>query len=1393
MRREMGGTDANGHWQWKDAYEALEIGLVLYLRKHGKERLSGDRHQALQWLSELQAKLPTHTRRSEDSYLYQQFSTPLAMGYAVSRAAQLRSGDTVLEPSAGNGLLAIFAELAGARIVLNEIHGGRRRNLQELFPNALLSSHNAEQIDDHLQEAVKPTAILMNPPFSASPNFKKRNSLATWRHLISALHRLHPGGRLVTITANWFSPHNPDWADYFLRLRKFGHVAFSAGIEGRAYAKHGTTIETRLTVIDKTPSDGWGAILDGCLSLHDLLEQIDRAVPKREQPSDVGQAQPAPLKLVAPVVSVKAVPANTAPLTPKNLPPIGVQRDFSEVVDLEYETLDWNGTGRELGEGIYEAYEPQSIKIHGAKPHPTPLVQSAAMASIAPPSPSYKPLLPKRVITDGLLSDAQLETVIFAGTAHEQFLAGWYQIDNTLDEMKPASEEAEGAVRMRRGYFNGDGTGVGKGRQISGFLLDNWLRGRKKAIWISKNESLLEDARRDWSALGGDENQIVPQSKFKLGEAIALSEGILFTTYATLRTNGREGKASRLEQIVSWIGKGSDAPIVFDESHAMANAASEKGGRGVRKASQQGIAGLRLQRALPNARILYVSATGATKLENLSYLERLGLWGTTDMPFRSREDFLSQVGMGGVAALEAVSRDLKALGMYAARSLSFEGVRYEIVEHELTPEQEAIYDQYADAYQIIHQHIGEALAATNVLSESGKARNGQAKSAAYSAFEGAKQRFFNHLLTSMKCPSLIKAIERDLAQGHAAVVQLVSTDEALLDRRLAEIPTSQWSDLQVDVTPRECLFDYLRHAFPVQLHEVWTDDEGVERTRPVVDADGNPVLSREAVRQRDELIERLALLPPIPSALDELIQHFGHEQVAEVTGRSKRIIREVRSGSDRLILQRRSATANLAETDAFQSDRKRILVFSQAGGTGRSYHADLSAANQRLRRHYLLQAGWQADVAVQGLGRTNRSNQKQPPVFCVMSTNVKGEKRFTSTIARRLDSLGALTKGERKTGGQGLFRDEDNLESLYAKAALRQLYGAIYQGQVEGCSLERFQTITGLAIATEEGNFKDDLPPMSQFLNRCLAMRLDDQRRLFDELEVRIATKVEEAIEAGVYEVGVETLRAESFSILERMEIYRHPTTGAISYAVKIERKQKAQILSGTTAIEKALTQGGILAINERSERAAIVLPTNSLMADSGALIRRINLVRPSSNEKVSRQDYERSHWREARQDEFMAAWNEEVGEIPEYVTDTFYLITGLLLPIWNKLDPSHMKIYRLQTDAGERLLGRMVPPEVMQSVAETFGMTCQLTAREIFHAVWERQESVRLTQKLSLRSCTVAGQRRIEIVGFLGHSEYQWLKSVGVFGEYIQHRLRAFVPANEEAVEVIERIRRVG
>jgi len=75
-------------------------------------------------------------------------------------------------------------------------------------------------------------------------------------------------------------------------------------------------------------------------------------------------------------------------------------------------------------------------------------------------------------------------------------------------------------------------------------------------------------------------------------------------------------------------------------------------------------------------------------------------------PFDKRTDFVAAIEAGGVAAMEVLARDLKALGLYAARSLSYEGVEYELIEHQLTPDQVRIYDAYAGAFQVIHNNLG---------------------------------------------------------------------------------------------------------------------------------------------------------------------------------------------------------------------------------------------------------------------------------------------------------------------------------------------------------------------------------------------------------------------------------------------------------------------------------------------------------------------------------------------------------------------------------------------------------------------------------------------------------------------------------------------------------------
>lgn len=875
---------------------------------------------------------------------------------------------------------------------------------------------------------------------------------------------------------------------------------------------------------------------------------------------------------------------------------------------------------------------------------------------------------------------------------------------------------------------------------------------------------------------------MTPLSRFRQGTPIRLAEGILFATYATLRSQARGGKASRVEQIVEWLGRDFNGVIIFDEAHAMANAAGGKGARGEQKPSQQGQAGLRLQHALPDARIVYVSATGATTVQNLAYAQRLGLWGGTDFPFASRSEFVAAIEEGGVAAMEVLARDLKALGLYAARSLSFDGVEYELLEHQLTDEQRRIYDSYAGAFQIIHNNLDAAMEAAGVTSSLHGTLNPQAKSAARSAFESTKQRFFNHLITAMQTPAMIASIARDLEAGNAAVVQIVSTGEALQERRLADIPTQEWGDVSVDITPREYVLDYLAHSFPVQLHEPFTDSEDNLASRAVFDADGNPVFNRESCRRRDAMIEKLASLEPVPGALDQIVQHFGADAVAEVTGRSRRIV-PVRSedGSLRFAVQNRPASANLAETRAFMDDEKRILVFSEAGGTGRSYHADLGVRNQRRRIHYLLEPGWKADSAIQGFGRTNRTNQKQPPLFRPVTTDVMAQKRFISTIARRLDTLGAITRGQRQTGGQNMFRPEDNLESAYARDALRQLYRLLVDGKTEGCSLLAFEAATGLTIM-DEGGLKDELPPITTFLNRMLALTIDLQNILFETFEGLLASRIEGAVASGTFEMGLETLRAESFTVAGRQTIYVHPGTAAQTQLLTIERKDRIAPLLLADALDLVQARGGDLFVNARSGRAAVKLRMRSLIDDDGSVHRRFALQRPLEKMRVLAEDFEHSHWQPATVQAFEAAWNAELGELPEFETSTLHIVAGLLLPIWKRLPKESTRVYRLQSDAGERIIGRKVSPAWAASV--TGKGPVRLDVSEAWRMLGAGTIALEIAEGQTLRRVRAMNDWRIELSGFndLG---VERLKAMGLISEIVSWKLKFYVPAGAAGADV--------
>ncbi|QNE07790.1 strawberry notch family protein [Croceicoccus marinus] len=1355
MTSAHGGTDAQGKWTQRDSFEALEHALALRHRAEPRQAIGrADVEAAIA----LAARMPTQTVRSEEQLDWQQFSTPIDLAAFAVLMAQPQADDIVLEPSAGNGLLV--AMLPNVRdLSLNELDPARRERLEDSFKQRV-TGHDGATIASTLAGSDRPTLILMNPPFSRSLG-RGGDHLAAVRHLTAAIRLLRGGGRIVAIMPDWFAP-SAKMEEIFRTTLAPMTVRTSIRLE-RAYAKHGTGIAVRLYVLDKIPGGRLPSTFQRTTTaeLLDCVEPTPRGaiIPERQPAA----AAPKGVSLFGSVRKAKAVAPRVFRAPIRN-----------DILPVAYEALEAPAALLEQT-GVYLPYRPSRIVFSAAGEHPTALVESVAMGSIPAPIPNHVPHLPERTVSERMLSASQLETVVYAGSAWTQWLPGSFRPDKEgvgllLDE--------DGA-RYRKGFFLGDGTGAGKGRQVAAVVLDNWLQGRRRAIWVSKNEPLLEDARRDWTALGGIAADVQSLSRWKIDQPITLDEGVLFVSYPTLRS--MRGDASRLEQIIQWAGDTFEGVIAFDEAHEMGGVAGGEGAMGTKKGSQQGIAGVLLQNRLPSARVLYASATGASEVNNLAYAVRLGLWGP-ETAFANREAFIFEIRQGGIAAMELVARDLKATGLYMARALSFAGVEYEILRHELTPEQIAIYDTYADAWAIIHRNMEAALELTGVVDElDGSTLNSGAKAAARSRFESTKQRFFGQVLLSMKLPTVIAAVEQHIAAGTSVVLQLVTTAESILNRRLAELSAEEWADPELELSPVEYVIDYLTRAFPTRQMETYTDDTGEVRSRPMFDAAGNPVVNPEAEVKRAKLIEHLCALPPIKAALDAILERFGHENVAEVTGRSKRLVPTGRGGQK---LETRTTRSTQADAAAFMEGTKRILIFSDAGGTGRSYHASLDVPNQQQRVHLLLEPGWRADRAIQGLGRTHRTHQASAPLFRPVTTSCKGELRFTSTIARRLDSLGALTRGQRQTGGQNLFDPADNLESDYAKAALVTWFHLLVTGKLTSVSFSEFEERTGLELTDSDGILKEDLPPIQRWLNRILALPIGLQNVIFDEFLALVETRVSAAREAGTLDVGVETMPVETATVLDDTLLRTDPVSGATSHLLTIEVARRRHPIS----LERAMRLAGSDATarflrNARSGKVALSTKSRSEMSEDGTTHPRIELQRPTRREYHREHDMFESAWEPCSEKTFAAAWTAEVEDAENRLDrETVQLATGLLLPIWSALPSDHLEVNRIVDTQGQSWLGRIVFPKDVAKLLTTLGVkqAAALPPDQIAEAVLGGA-SVPLQQPFpcELKRSRVNTSTRVEIVGAPAN-QLPWLKSLGCWSEIISYKTRVFLPVDQ-------------
>ena len=622
-----------------------------------------------------------------------------------------------------------------------------------------------------------------------------------------------------------------------------------------------------------------------------------------------------------------------------------------------------------------------------------------------------------------------------------------------------------------------------------------------------------------------------------------------------------------------------------------------------------------------------------------------------------------------------------------------------------------------------------------------------------------------------------------------------------------------------DVTPRDQLVQYIERAFPVTLYEEYEDETGNVRTRPVKDGLGELVVSPRAVQMRNDLIRRVGSLSVPHGVLDQVIQHFGPDNVAEVTGRSRRFVQRTVGGTEKMVEERRNRRKSDAEVAEFMGGKRRVLVFSQAGGTGRSYHADLNAENQERRVLYCVEPGWSSSRCVQGMGRVHRANQACPPELVLVTTDLKAQRRFLSTIARRLDQLGALTKGQRETASQGLLSAEFNLETPLAAGSIFSWFQDLYLGQgtaampkdgIPQVSLPMIQEQMGIRVVSETGEFVvDQVPDVPKFLNRLLSLTTEKMDVVFDSWYAYLEQATEAARTAGTLDMGVETLRALEVAKVSEKRVYTHERTGAPADVVELAVTRRTEVLSWAKVYSRmfeASHDGRFVAFvqNRRSEQVYLLVRAGSGTDRHGVpkqQLRRIGvrgsilIDEPSEFEKVEAKN-KGAGYRPLSQTDAQVLWEAEVAAAPATYTEPVFLVTGIVLPIWDRVG-GPPRVYRVQTtvatDAGaaeERMIGRLIDPMHLASTLRQLG--AEGAKLEIEPGVLaDRLMSgacATLANGWKLRPRRVAGEIRIELVGPVMR-EYTQLSRDGVFTEIHSFRTRLFVPTGEKAAAVLGRI----
>uniref|UniRef100_A0A4W6D9J2 Strawberry notch homolog 1 (Drosophila) n=1 Tax=Lates calcarifer TaxID=8187 RepID=A0A4W6D9J2_LATCA len=525
---------------------------------------------------------------------------------------------------------------------------------------------------------------------------------------------------------------------------------------------------------------------------------------------------------------------------------------------------------------------------------------------------------------------------------------------------------------------------------------------------------------------------------------------------------------------------------------------------------------------------------------------------------------------------------------------------------------------------------------------------------------------------------------------------------------------------------------------------------GLGSTRPAFTAPVNPpsapapvkaesqdtcLTSQDAVehaqKMKKDLLEKLEQLAEDlpPNTLDELIDELGRV----VSNDDGSISYESRSELDVPV-----EILNLTEKQRFMDGEKNIAIISEAASSGISLQADRRVKNQRRRVHMTLELPWSADRAIQQFGRTHRSNQVTAPEYVFLISELAGEQRFASIVAKRLESLTG-----RATETRDLSRF--NFDNKYGRNALEIVMKSIVKldsplvsppSDFKGDFFKEIQSgLIGVGLINVEDrsgalSLDKDYNNIGKFLNRILGMEVQQQNALFQYFSDTLGAVIQEAKKNGRYDMGILDLGSGDEKV-KKVDCRKFLTPGYTTSGhcgtlhSDVERGMSWEEATHAWADQNGPDDGFLLRpafpfqMRNNKKTAILVKEVNTK--------KRLFLVyRPNTGRQLKLETYTdiKKKFKKVLSEDAKQHWTDQYKSSAKICSHaywrgnckkasvglqcevglrcrTYYVLCGSVLSVWNELEEVltpvsgtnvKVQIVRLRTEDGQRIVGLIIP-----------------------------------------------------------------------------------------------------